>query len=100
MLPIPKNSGTFWTEYNDLRIRISYGIYDSHISVSASYYIWENESIVGFCKHTHLRMALKGAIKSLLNEMEEWGMDIWVSTRPKTKQKAKFIFFQAEENLD
>lgn len=99
MLPIPKDSGTFWTEYNDLRIRISYGIYDSHISVSASYYIWENESIVGFCKHTHLRMALKGAIKSLLNEMEEWGMDIWVSTRPKTNQKAKLSFFKLRKTL-
>ncbi|GIN71375.1 hypothetical protein J14TS2_18500 [Bacillus sp. J14TS2] len=100
MLPVPKDGGTFWTQYNDLRIRISYEIYDTHISVSASYYIWGDESLVGFCKHTNLRMALKGAIKGLLDEMEEWGMDIWVTTRPATNQKAKFIFFQPEEDLE
>ncbi|MCJ7841328.1 hypothetical protein MUB24_10525 [Lederbergia sp. NSJ-179] len=100
MLPVPKDGGTFWTQYKDLRIQILYGIYDSYISVSASYYLWGEESVDGFCKHPNFRMALKGSIKSLLNEMAELGIDIWVTSRPSTNQKAKIVLFQPEKDVE
>lgn len=97
MHPLPKDGGTFWTTHKNLRVQVLYTQFEEHYEAFASYYYWEEESIDGCGKHPILNRAVAGALKNLMEEIEEHGLDIWTTTRPSTKQKVKFLMFRPDE---
>ncbi|MFS0615178.1 hypothetical protein AB1K99_17105 [Lederbergia ruris] len=97
MQPLPKDGGTFWTTHRGLRIQVSYTEYENYYDAFTSFYYWEEESIDGWGQHPILNLAVAGALESLMEEIEEQGLDIWTTTRPSTKQKVQFLMFRPDD---
>lgn len=105
---IPVDGDTFWITLNGLDIEIFFNIYETYTTVFASFYYWDEESIIGQGMHeikragvgysikSAVKKATKEAIEELFKELTKEGIDSWKSRYPRTGQKATFMVFPFE----
>lgn len=102
---VPVDGHAYWIKHKELDIEIFFNVYQTYTWVSASYYFWDEESIVGIGTHdikeagvkASLKKATKVAINELLQELDEQGISVWQSKNPWTDQKAMFVFIAPEK---
>ncbi|MBS4219050.1 hypothetical protein KHA96_12055 [Bacillus sp. FJAT-49711] len=84
---IPIDGGVFWIELSGMNIEIFYNIYENYTLATASYYYWDEDSIVGMetepIRRSNLtnclRSSVKGAVNNLFIEMKKQKLSVWHS---------------------